>query len=215
VRGTTHLLLYRLIYQLQGAFSPPQVPVPLAVTAKMALCFLLYLRVSGQFHIVVGMLHLFGYDLPETNRRYLLATSFEDMWRRINIYWKDFMVKIFYFPLYFKLRKTGDLRAKLLATAFVFIATWFLHLYQFFWLQGKLRLTANDALFWTILALLVMANTWMDSRHGKRAPETGVMGGFRNGMRMLAIFAVMSVLWSMWSADSLTEWFYFLKSGDI
>lgn len=215
VRGTTHLLLYRLIYQLQAAFSPPQTPVWMAVPAKMALCYLLYLRVSGQFHIIVGMLHLFGYDLPETNRRYFLATSFEDMWRRINIYWKNFMVKIFYFPLYFKLRNYGDLQAKLLAVALVFVATWFLHLYQYFWLQGRLRLTANDGLFWTILAIFVMVNTWMDSRGGEKVPATGVVAGVKNVFKMAAIFAVMSVLWSMWSADSLTEWFYFLKSGDI
>lgn len=60
--------------------------------------FLLYLRVSGLFHLVVGMLHLFGFDLPETHKRYLLAASFTDFWRRINIYWKDFMQKVFYFP---------------------------------------------------------------------------------------------------------------------
>ena len=60
---------------------------------KIVFTYLLYLRVSGQFHIIVGMLHLFGYDLPETNHRYLLARSVNDFWRRVNIYWKDFMVK--------------------------------------------------------------------------------------------------------------------------
>ena len=44
-------------------------------------------RVSGQFHVACGMLHLFGHALPETHRRYLLAESFTDYWRRINIYW--------------------------------------------------------------------------------------------------------------------------------
>jgi hypothetical protein len=216
LRGTTHLLLYRLIYQLQAAFSPPQTPVALAVPAKMALCYLLYLRVSGQFHIIVGMLHLFGFDLPETNRRYLLANGIEDFWRRINIYWKDFMVKIFYYPVYFKLRRRGDLRAKLLATALVFVATWFLHAYQFFWLQGKFRVTLNDSLFWTSLAVLFMTSIWMDSLRGKRKrKKTGLAVSFKNALQIAATFALISVLWSMWSADSLPEWLYFLKSGNI
>ncbi len=150
-RGTTHLLLYRLIYQLQGRFSPPNVAVATAVAAKIICCYLLYLRVSGQFHIIAGMLCLFGYDMPETNHRYLLAHSINDLWRRMNIYWKDFMVKIVYFPAYFKLRRRGALRAELMATALVVVTTYFLHAYQFFWLRGKFRLTVNDALFWAIM----------------------------------------------------------------
>jgi hypothetical protein len=59
--------------------------------------FLLYLRVSGQFHIIVGILHLFGFTCRRRTR-YFLASSFTDFWRRINIYWKDFMMKLFYYP---------------------------------------------------------------------------------------------------------------------
>ncbi len=62
---------------------------------------------SGQFHIIVGMLHLFGFNLPETHHSYFLASSFTDFWRRINIYWKDFMMKIFFYPAYFALSKRG------------------------------------------------------------------------------------------------------------
>ena len=97
-RGTTHLLLYRLIYQLQGRFTPPTCSGSHRRGRKIIFCYLLYLRVSGQFHIIAGMLCLFGYDMPETNHRYLLAHSVNDLWRRMNIYWKDFMVKIVYLP---------------------------------------------------------------------------------------------------------------------
>ena len=45
------------------------------------------------------------------------------------------MVKIVYFPAYFKLRRRGALRAELLSTLLVIVATWFLHAYQFFWLE--------------------------------------------------------------------------------
>ena len=71
----------------------------------MLATFLLYLRVSGQFHLIVGMLHLFGFRLPETHNLYYLAHSFTELWRRINIYWKDFMMQVVFYPAYFKLKR--------------------------------------------------------------------------------------------------------------
>jgi hypothetical protein len=214
-RGTTQLLLYRVIYQTQGRFSPPNVPVPVAVVVKIVCSFLLYMRISGQFHIIAGMLCLFGYDMPETNRRYLLANSINEYWRRANIYWKDFMVKVFYLPAYFRMRRTGELRAQLLATALVFPVTWFLHAYQFFWLQGKFRITYNDSLFWMILGSLVVANTWIAARYGKNSRGSSRKSGLRNALQTATTFSLLAVLWSMWSANSLAEWVAFLRTGNI
>jgi hypothetical protein len=214
-RGTTQILLYRIIYQMQGNLSAPSLPVTLVVAVKIACNFLLYMRISGQFHIIAGMMCLFGYDMPETNRRYLLSSSISDFWRRANIYWKDFMVKIFYFPAYFKMRRNGELRAQLLGTALVFVVTWFLHAYQFFWLQGKFRVTYNDSLFWIILGSFVVADTWIAARRGKRPEGSRPKSRFRNALRIVATFTLISVLWSMWSANSLSEWFDFLRTGDI
>jgi hypothetical protein len=214
-RGTTHLLLYRVIYQLQGRFTPPSVPVATAVVAKVILCYLLYLRVSGQFHIIAGMLCLFGYDMPETNHRYLLAHSVNDLWRRMNIYWKDFMVKIVYLPAYFKLRRGGALRAELLSTVLVVVATYLLHAYQFFWIKGKFRLSVNDALFWSILGSVMLVNVWIEFKNRNRPVQPGWGARLRTAAKIAATFAFVALLWSMWSVDSLTEWFYFLRSGNI
>ena len=142
VRGTVQLLLYRLVDSWRGDPSPATVTSLPALVANLVLTFMLYLRVSGQFHIIVGMLHLFGYDLPETNRNYGLATSFLDLWRRISIYWKDFMVKVFYFPVFFRLRKRGERSAQLIATAVVFMRPG-PHSYQYFWLRGSFLLTST------------------------------------------------------------------------
>jgi len=38
---------------------------------------------------LIGMLHLFGFRLPETNHFWLFCQSFTDLWRRMNIYVKD------------------------------------------------------------------------------------------------------------------------------
>ena len=122
-RGTLHLICYRLIYhellipaaEVQGAAS---------LMAYLVCNYLLYLRVSGQFHMACGMLHLFGYQLPETHHWYLLATGFTDYWRRINIYWKDFMVRLFFNPVVFRLKRWPQPAALAVATVTVFLATW-------------------------------------------------------------------------------------------
>jgi hypothetical protein len=212
-RGATHLLLYRVIYQWQSRFSPPTVSVAVAVIVKVISTYLLYLKVSGQFHIIAGMLCLFGYDMPETNRRYFLARGINDSWRRINIYWKDFMVKIVYFPAYFKLRKLGTLQAELLGTTLVIIVTWFLHAYQFFWLKGQFRVTATDSLFWTILGSCMLVNVWFENKHKKRLPVAGWRGWLKYGLQVAATFSFMALLWSMWSSDNIADWLYFLRTG--
>ena len=103
VRGVVHLILYRVVYY-HLTLAPSEVTGPGDLAQYLVANFLLYLRVSGQFHLIVGMLHLFGFRLPETHHRYFLASSFTDFWRRINIYWKDFMLKVFYYPAFFRLR---------------------------------------------------------------------------------------------------------------
>ena len=122
---------------------------------------------SGQFHMACGMLHLFGFQLPATHHRYLLATGFTDYWRRINIYWKDFMVRIFFNPVVFRLKRWPQPAALGLATLTVFLATWFLHAYQSYWLRGSWGFTVPDALFWGILGVLVLVNVQLDARRSK------------------------------------------------
>jgi hypothetical protein len=125
------------------------------------------------------------------------------------------MVKVFYLPAYFRMRSGGELRAQLLATALVFPVAWFLHAYQFFWLQGKFRITYNDSLFWVILGSLMVANTWIVAKYGKNRRGPARRSALRNALQVAATFALLSVLWSMWSANSLAEWVAFLRTGSI
>ena len=118
--GVVQLMLYRLVYYYLTIDPCRGARARRPARATCCRHFLLYLRVSGQFHLIVGMLHLFGFNLPETHHRYLLASSFTDFWRRINIYWKDFMLKLFFYPAYFRLRKLGRRRrALVVATLYV------------------------------------------------------------------------------------------------
>jgi hypothetical protein len=156
------------------------------------------------------MLYLFGFRLPETHNRWLLASSFTDFWRRINIYWKDFMQKVFYYPAVFRLRGLGTTRALVLATLYVFAMTWFLHAYQWFWLRGSMLLVAHDILFWLILGLLVVANTLYELRHGRKRSLAAPAPTWRtvavSALKTYATFWAICILWSFWTAESLREW---------
>jgi D-alanyl-lipoteichoic acid acyltransferase DltB (MBOAT superfamily) len=207
VRGTVHLLLYRIVVDLRGVVSPETVTSSTRLAMAAVLTYLLYLRVSGHFHIIVGMLHLFGFDLPETNRKYLLARSLADFWRRINIYWKDFMVKVVYFPIYFRLRKKNEVRAQILATAAVFFTTWALHVYQYFWLRGTLLFTGPDIAFWSVLGLLVIVNLFFEMGSKKSRRKAIAPHPLRNALQVAGTFLLIVTLWSMWNTHSFAEWF--------
>jgi D-alanyl-lipoteichoic acid acyltransferase DltB (MBOAT superfamily) len=209
-RGVVHLIAYRFVYYYL-TLSPAEVRGPGSFGQFVLANFLLYLRVSGQFHLIVGMLYLFGFRLPETHHRYYLASSFTDFWRRINIYWKDFMLKLFFNPLYFRLRTLGPGRALVIATLVVFAATWGLHAYQWFWLRGAVLLAWTDVAFWSILAALVVWNALYETRHGRarRLPGRGVPLRERamTALKVGATFATICLLWSLWTSDSFGSWF--------
>ena len=222
-QGTLHLLGYRLVYH-ELLIDPGDVRNLAGLASHVVCNYLLYLRVSGQFHMACGMLHLFGYQLPETHHRYLLATSFTDYWRRINIYWKDFMVRIFFNPVVFQLKRWPQPIALALATATVFLATWLLHAYQLYWLRGSWGFSLPDALFWGVLGVLVLINVQFDARRGPvprrliaSARSTSIAGALHafgiRAVKTAATFTTIAMLWSLWSSPSLSAWLDLLRRG--
>ena len=207
MKGTAHLLVYRLIYH-EMLVTPDEVQGAIGLAGYLVCNYLLYLQVSGQFHMACGMLHLFGFTLPETHHNYLLATSFTDYWRRINIYWKDFMVRLVFNPVAFRLKRKPVWLGLTVATFAVFVATWALHAYQKFWLRGRWGITVPDALFWGILGVLVMINVQLDARRKpisrNHQPTLGDFG--LRAIKTLATFTTIVVLWSLWSSPSVAAW---------
>ena len=214
-RGTLHLLLYRVIDRLL-LISADAVHDPLSLAGYLVCNYLLYLRVSGQFHMACGLLHLFGFQLPETHRQYLLATGFTDYWRRINIYWKDFMVRIVFNPVVFRLKRFPQPVALLAATIVVFVLTWFLHAYQTFWLRGVWGLSAPDGLFWGILGVLVLINVQLDARQGQRRvgrPPRSPLALAMRVARIAGTFTTIALLWSLWSSPNVGAWVALMRRG--
>jgi hypothetical protein len=216
-RGLIHLLCYRLVYH-ELLIPPSRVHDLVSLGGYLVCNYLLYLQVSGQFHMAAGMLHLFGFQLPKTHHHYLLATSFTDYWRRINIYWKDFMVRLFFNPVVFRLKRWPQAAALAIATAIVFLATWFLHAYQWFWLRGSWGFTVPDALFWGILGALVLVNVQLDARRNRLGGAgVAVAHPIRDlavrSLKIAGTFTAVTLLWSLWYSPSLSAWLDMMHRG--
>jgi D-alanyl-lipoteichoic acid acyltransferase DltB (MBOAT superfamily) len=174
----------------------------------MVTSYLLYLRISGQFHIIIGILCLFGFNLSETHHLYYLSAGFNDFWRRINIYWKDLMIKMIYYPVFLRLRKQFGMTAAIIcATVAVFLGTWILHSYQWFWLRNAFPIAVNDGLFWGFLGVMVIINSFAEARSRSQLQKTLTFhGALTVAFKTVGFFALMCVLWSLWSSASPGEW---------
>jgi D-alanyl-lipoteichoic acid acyltransferase DltB (MBOAT superfamily) len=207
-RGILQLLLYRWVYQhlLVGAET---VTTALEAALFMVTAYLMYLKISGSFHLIVGLLHLFGFNLGPTNNRYFLSESFTDYWRRINIYWKDFLQKVFFNPVYFRLNKrVGGTAALVAATLVAFFVTWALHSYQWFWIRGKFPVVWQDISFWSMMGLLVLGNMLYENRYGRRRSlkrKVSLAGEVALALRTVGTFVVICMSWVIWSAESVSE----------
>ena len=217
-RGVTHLILYRIVYYYLAP-DPDSVAGVADAAIFVVTSWLIYLHVSGLFHIAAGILCLFGFNLPETHRLYFLASSPSEVWRRANIYWKDFMMKLFYYPVYtaLKRRRVSMTGSIVIATIGVFAATWFLHSYQWFWLLGRFPLSTIHVAFWTILAVFVLADTLLELRpRRKRSLDKqgwSIRSGAAKTLKVMATFGLMSLMWSWWNTGDTSEWLYLLGTA--
>lgn len=206
--GLVHLILYRLVYHYLVP-TPEQVQGLGGVVRLLTSSYLIYLRVSGLFHLITGLLCLFGFNLPPFHRFFFLASSFTDFWRRARIDWKDFMVKVFYYPALVPLqRRWGTLPAMAIATVAVFAVTWMLHSLQWFWLRGDFPLSQTDAVFWTIFGGCVLVNSLLEAQKKKRAVRAVWEFGpsLVHALKVLGMFVFLCVLWSYWSSPSFAAW---------
>ncbi|MBL0171644.1 MAG: hypothetical protein IPP90_13125 [Gemmatimonadaceae bacterium] len=206
-RGLLQLLIYRLVHS-ELVIGERYANDLGDVVQHVLSTFLLYVRVSGQFHLIVGMLHLFGFRLPETHHLYYLSSSFTDFWRRINIYWKDFMVKLVFYPSFFRLRRYGQKQALVASTIVVFAATWALHSYQQFWIQGVPLISWRDGLFWACFAALVVCATLWETRRTARSKRRRRKWETGRALATVGTFLTTAVLWSYWSKEVSMTWFY-------
>jgi alginate O-acetyltransferase complex protein AlgI len=220
LRGLLQLLLYKIVYFLL-VIDPSEAVNGTGAARYMIATYLLYLKISGLFHLIVGILHMYGYGLAETHHMYLFASSFTDFWRRINIYWKDFIQKLVFNPIYFLARRLGGTGALVASTLVAFVATWAFHSYQWFWIRGSFPIVWSDLVFWFGLGLVVLANVLLETRRGRRRSLSRPVRSWREdvvlGLKIAGTFASICVLWTIWSTPEPAElgfvWRAVLNSG--
>lgn len=212
--GVIHLLAYRYV-NYYWVLSRDQVVSSGTLMQHLVTNYLVIARITGQYHLCVGMLHLFGFHLPRCMDNFLLATGFNDYWRRVNVYWKEFIQKAFYFPAYFRLKQLGPAARLSVATCYAFFMTWFLHSCQWFGLRGSFALSVPDITFWSLLGVLVLANSLLESRYGrKRTLGTSQFSPADIPLRALQatlVFFTVALLWSLWTSPSIAEWLAMLR----
>lgn len=212
--GVIHLLLYRLVNYYLVA-DPTDVSGFWNFLFYTGANFGLYLKISGLFHTILGCLLLFGYVLPDTHTKFYLSFSFIEFWRRINIYWKDFMQKLVFIPMYSALKKRGasHLQGIIFSITAVFFVTWALHAYQWFWLRGSMLLTGPDAMFWASLGIFLIIQTTMEEQPVRKGAIALIGPRLLLVLRTIATMLTIVILWSMWSSETMAEWFSLLAAS--
>ncbi len=215
-RGVTHLLIYRVIYYYIIP-SPTEVNDLNGLVLLMMCSFMLYTRVSGLFHLITGILCLFGYNMPPTHNLYFLASGFNDFWRRANIYWKDFMMKVFYYPLFLKMQRFGQYRGIIFTMLPLFVISWLFHSYQWFWIRGSFPITLIDGIFWCFFGLMVLTNSLMQAKWGRRRSLGKKRWSFGRALRLslqtVSMFSLMCFLWVFYTSNSIPDWLALLSKA--
>jgi hypothetical protein len=120
------------------------------------------------------------------------------------------MQKVFYYPAMFRLKSLGMTKAMVIATVWVFVMTWALHAYQWFWLRGTLFIVPQDMFFWGILAVLVIINGLVELHYGRKRRIAEKVPTWRDiafrTIRTYGMFWFLCVLWSFWTAESVSQW---------
>lgn len=209
LRGVIQLILYKFVYYYMIPAPSEIIDFKTLLVSIISNYFLLF-RISGQSHLIVGMLALFGFNLPMIFNKYFLANGFNDFWRRINIYWKDFVMKIFYYPVFFMFKKIGQTSATVITLLIIFFITWMLHSYQWLWVQGVFPITLVDGLFWGIFGVLIVLNSVIQTKKKKKKSIGSRGWNFSESVKLssqiVGMFIFMNILWSLWMSSSVSEW---------
>lgn len=220
LRGVLQLLAYRVVY-LYLTPSPVFLYGPVDSLHYIVTAYLAVLRLSGLFHFAAGTLQLFGYKLPPVFNNFFILRSFTEIWRRTNIYWKDFVTKIFFYPLWFRLRKVKGINALFISGMITFVLTWQLHAWQWFWVLGHYRLSFVDFSYWIILGAFITINTLYESKNPPAKIPDNKWQFSRSVVLVLRILGVnlfMAVLWSYWvspGSESLLYLFSHFTEGGL
>jgi len=202
------LVMYRCVY----FFAVPDLDTidgVAKVGQYIIATYLTVIRLVGILSFSVGVLRLFGYNLPDIFKSMFLAHSFSDLFRRINIYWKSFLMKICYYPVYFKLRKKVPRRALLFSAIITFFFTWVFHIYQWIWILGSNPIRLTSILYWGIFGCLATASMMLEKKNPKEPKN--YFESVLHSAKVLGVFLTIAILYSMWTQATVVAWLAIVK----
>ncbi len=133
-----------------------------ALTACHVTLLHLFLSTAGFIHTAVGMLHVLGFDIPAGMRMPYLSTSVLEFWRRWNVYWRDCLMTLAYYPVAAPLRRRPVLSAAV-AGPVTFLFGGFTHALRYYvrypreiTLEGFLAAHLNMLVFGLVVTALLL-----------------------------------------------------------
>lgn len=219
LRGLIHILCYRLI-SFNLLISQESIQDLPSLLHYVVANYSLILRLSGIFHFIVGLICMFGFNLPQVFDNYFTATSFVDLWRRINIYWRNFVLKIFFYPTMFRYKKRIKKNLLPITMMTVFVITWLLHSYQLFWITGGISIKLIDAVFWITIGACITTNSVIIEKRSLSGKidtinKNGTPYAFISMLRMVGMLLFMSIMWSLWKSKTIEDWLFIISKGKI
>jgi hypothetical protein len=211
--GIVLLMIHRLLY-FYCAMDPMTVNTLTDFLTFALISYLLIIQVVGIFMVSIGWVTLFGYNLPPIFENFFFATGFSNLWRRINHYWRDFIIKVFYFPLFFRLRKKGQVFAMLVAGLIGFFCSWMLHSVQLYWITGHFTFSATDGVYWMTMGICItLDGIYQYKNLGKKKTRGTIAGIVVSGLRITGMFLFATLLWTIWNSDSISAWTYLIGAS--
>jgi hypothetical protein len=165
---------------LLGAHLVARDAAPATVLVSSLLGHLHWIfTLGGLFHFKVAIWRLLGYDVDPYLRFPLLATNLVTLWGRLTFYWKEVLVRGFYYPVFLRLARwpfwARSLAATLVAAG---LANWlWAHLTELLIFGGMSGRSLSKALqLWPYFLLLAggigVAQLWVSFRGRRRRPWT-------------------------------------------
>ncbi|MBK7667414.1 MAG: hypothetical protein IPJ32_08815 [Sphingobacteriaceae bacterium] len=170
----TGLLLFVIYKVVNQNFSPSIYGINnlsdfmLFALSKSVILF----KLVGVFIFSIGFLSMFDISLPSSFEFFPLASSFRDYWKYVNRFWRDFILKIIYYPLFFKLKKSKFAGKGILLIVVTFMSSCFFHFYQLYWSTGYFKFKMTDVLYWLLLGFLVFYSGYRFEKSLKETPKT-------------------------------------------
>lgn len=217
VQFSTGVFLFAVYKIINQVFSPSVYEIVdfsglmLYIVSKSVILF----KLVGVFIFSIGFLSMFGVNLPSSFGFFPLASTFRDYWKDVNRFWRDFILKIIYYPLFFKLKKSRFPGKGFILILVTFMTSCFFHFYQLYWSTGYFKFKMTDVLYWFLLGLLVFYSGYRFEKLMKQMPRTenGFITLFKLSLSVLFVQVVMNVLFFVWTTESVGEVVFLMRQG--